>query len=664
MAFCLVDDHKRQDEVFALIKTNWNKGPDAIRRMLTEKTVRADDRRALFIGAEAYKAAGGLILRDLFDEDDGGWLQDVPLLETLVSEKLAAEAATIKEEGWGWVEAAVDFPWNHQRAYRPLKPIAPALTDAEEAEFEAVTSEFEELDSTPEDELSAEAKDRLQTVKQLLVHYENKSPLFDEAQKAKAGAFVSLSEDGTLLIERGYLRREDEADEIRERVHFVAVTGDDGGVPQDANFSGTAGGAPVADDEDDGTAALPDRLMIELTAHHSLALREALANDPAIAFLAILHALTLRLFYNYTTNTCLQVEAKDSLTSPFPGLADASSSKAIAARHRNWEEALPERPEDLWDMLTGLDTDNRDALFAHCAGLTINAIYEPHIRISGRKRHADQLATALQLDMTKAGWVTRADNYLNRITKAGIIAAVREAKGDTTADLIIDLKKKEMACEAERLLDGTDWLPGRCARRSPLTKILSLGFRPSSKPPRSKRPGSKPPSEPSIPKPWAARAKSVGCLSCLRGNFAMTVAETAPSAEPPNRIIENLKRAIFDALATAHIADVHVEYDTDGDDGKLEAHPFSCTDENNEAVACPEITIQKPLSFAEKEAPRFHKLGDAIFGLVYLLLDQDPCTWIGEDGSFGTVRFLVPRRAIELTHNRRFARYETSTRLY
>ena len=457
MAFCLVDDHKRQDEVFAIIKTNWNKGPDAIRRMLTEKTVRADDRRALFIGAEPYKTAGGLILRDLFDEDDGGWLQAVPLLETLVSEKLAAEATTIKAEGWGWVEAAVDFPWNHQRAYRPLKPIAPALTDSEEAEFEAVTAEFEELDSTPEDELSAEAKDRLQTVKQLLIDYENKSPLFDEAQKTKAGAFVSLREDGTLLIERGYLRREDET--------VAPTTGDDESPAEyrHANFNGNAlieaqGASPSGEEEDDDSA-LPDRLMIELTAHHSLALREALANDPALAFLAMLHALTLRLFYNYTTDTCLQVEAKDSLTSPFPGLADAPSSKTIAARHRNWEEALPERPEELWDVLAGLDTDNREALFAHCAGLTINAVYEPHVRLSGRKRHADQLATALQLDMTQAGWVTRADNYLNRITKAGIIAAVREAKGDTTADLLIDLKKKEMACEAERLLNGTGWLP-------------------------------------------------------------------------------------------------------------------------------------------------------------------------------------------------------------
>ena len=73
MAFCLIDDHKRQDEVFAAIKSHWDKGPDAIRRMLTEKTVRADDPRALFVSADAYKAAGGIIIRDLFDEDDGGY---------------------------------------------------------------------------------------------------------------------------------------------------------------------------------------------------------------------------------------------------------------------------------------------------------------------------------------------------------------------------------------------------------------------------------------------------------------------------------------------------------------------------------------------------------------------------------------------------------------
>src|SRR5208337_255864 len=308
----------------------------------------------------------------------------------------------------------------------------------------------------PDDELTAKAKHRLQAVKELLTVYENKSPIFDEAQKAKAGAFVSLRDDGTLLIERGYIRREDEA-----AMQNIGGDACDAADNDDAEFNGAGspGFQDVSGDDADDDAALPDRLTIELTAYRSLALREALANDPGMAYLAMLHALTLRLFYNYTSDTCLQVEAKHNLTSPFPGLTDAPAAKAIEARHRSWQEALPERPQDLWDMLVSLDTDSREALFAHCAGLTINAVHEPHVRVSGKRRHADQLASATKLDMIQAGWVTRADNYLNRVTKAQIIEAVREAKGDKTAELLTDLKKKEMALEAERLLAGTGWLP-------------------------------------------------------------------------------------------------------------------------------------------------------------------------------------------------------------
>ena len=39
------------------------------------------------------------------------------------------------------------------------------------------------------------------------------------------------------------------------------------------------------------------------------------------------------------------------------------------------------------------------------------------------------------------------------------LAAVREAKGDEMAEMIAHLKKADMAAEAERLLQGTGWLP-------------------------------------------------------------------------------------------------------------------------------------------------------------------------------------------------------------
>ena len=74
MAFTLTDDHGRQHEVWAQL--SWNKSPEMIRKLLTQSHVSPSDRRVQFVGAEAYEAAGGTILRDLFVEDHGGYFTD------------------------------------------------------------------------------------------------------------------------------------------------------------------------------------------------------------------------------------------------------------------------------------------------------------------------------------------------------------------------------------------------------------------------------------------------------------------------------------------------------------------------------------------------------------------------------------------------------------
>lgn len=110
MAFTVSPDHDRQEQVWAAIKDGWQKEPYTIRRLLTETTVRASDKRALFVGIDAYEAVGGCLLRDLFQSDDGGWLQDPALLDRLVTEKLKLVADEIAGEGWKWVEAAMSSP--------------------------------------------------------------------------------------------------------------------------------------------------------------------------------------------------------------------------------------------------------------------------------------------------------------------------------------------------------------------------------------------------------------------------------------------------------------------------------------------------------------------------------------------------------------------------
>ena len=120
MAFTVSADHERQLRVWEALARQTYKEPYQVRRLLTEGAVRAADRRARFVGVPAYDEAGGVRLQDLFQEDDGGWLQDVGLLELLATEKLREAAQAVADEGWKWIEVAVDFPYGPANVLRRL----------------------------------------------------------------------------------------------------------------------------------------------------------------------------------------------------------------------------------------------------------------------------------------------------------------------------------------------------------------------------------------------------------------------------------------------------------------------------------------------------------------------------------------------------------------
>ena len=86
-------------------------------------------------------------------------------------------------------------------------------------------------------------------------------------------------------------------------------------------------------------------------------------------------------------------------------------------------------------------------------------MYEPWNRRPRAATHADRLAQSVDLDMAAAGWKPTVDNFLGRVTKARILQAVSQAKGQRAADRIEHLKKGDMAAEAETLLADTGWLP-------------------------------------------------------------------------------------------------------------------------------------------------------------------------------------------------------------
>ena len=120
MAFTLTDDHGRQEEVWEQL--SWNKSPEMIRKLLTQSHVSPSDRRAQFVGAEAYEQAGGIILRDLFVEDHGGYYTDSQLLDRLVLEKLEATGEAVSREGWKWVAVYPEYPYNFVHTLRRIYP--------------------------------------------------------------------------------------------------------------------------------------------------------------------------------------------------------------------------------------------------------------------------------------------------------------------------------------------------------------------------------------------------------------------------------------------------------------------------------------------------------------------------------------------------------------
>lgn len=460
MAFAIVEDHARQEQVYDNL--SYNRDPSLIRRDLTRMNVAATDRRAVFVGPEAYTEAGGTILRDLFTEDRGGFFEDIALLDRLVIEKLEGVAAEVQAEGWKWTSVQIDYPHAHGMSryypdYVELSAEDEAAREAVQMEYDSLSEEYDGAEDLPDD-----VDQRLTELEAEIERIDTKRHAYDPDNIARSGVFVVLNHDGTARIERGFVRPEDEAPEPEAEVESDGegyVVTEDGEIVEDGDGDGVE--APEAEDEDaeeDGKP-LSDLLVRDLTAHRTLGLRLALGEQPEIALITVTHALAAQTFYRGAEAHCLDIRPASSyLAGHADGIEDTAAGKALADRHASWATDLPRDVADLWGFIGGLDQASVMALFAHCASLTINAVKQPWERKPRAHETADKLASVLALDMT-AHWTPTVRTYLGRVTKAHILAAVREAVSDEAADRIAGMKKQPMAEAAEQLLAGTGWLP-------------------------------------------------------------------------------------------------------------------------------------------------------------------------------------------------------------
>ena len=451
-AFTLSDDHTVQEQIWdELNRQPWNRLPRTVRSLLSQDAIPAHDKRVTFVGLDKYEASGGMVKRDLFSREDeaGVYVLDPAKLTRLASAKLEEIAESVKAEGWKWVDVQPEADYEFIHKHRRLRAQEATLAPEAQAEWEALSGEHERLQEQlenegEENEPGAEepTNTRLNEIEDRLARIEEtRTEVYPDEVKAACGVVVTIEHDGSPKLLCGLLRKED------ENALRPSVAGDSS--PKAAPLkNGDRGASPYA-----------ASLIESLTAEKTAAIAAELTQNPHVALAAVVHALVLLQFgldlHVYRTRSCLQI------SSTRPNLGDVKNSLAVASLERQqqeWLTQLPTEHTELWRWCLTQRQDTLLRLLAFCAASCVNAIQTKNDG-DGRNRlpHADALASALEIDMTR--WFTpTAENCFGRISKTLIAEALTEA-GKTPDSTKLARKKTELAKLAEFEVAGTGWLP-------------------------------------------------------------------------------------------------------------------------------------------------------------------------------------------------------------
>lgn len=197
-AFTISDDEKLTLEVLEQVRGE-GESDHRIKKMLKPDAVKGSDRRAVYVGLDAYKEAGGRVGGDLFAEET---LFDEPeVLNDLFANKLETAAASLVVEGWKWAEFIEDSYvgyWQIQEMkLERIYAEGGELTEDEAEEYDALAelAEGEVLDEEGQARL-----DSLQTVL---------DGSYSDEQKEHAGVLVYVDNNGRLQVEEGLIKGED-----------------------------------------------------------------------------------------------------------------------------------------------------------------------------------------------------------------------------------------------------------------------------------------------------------------------------------------------------------------------------------------------------------------------------------------------------------------------
>jgi ParB family chromosome partitioning protein len=442
-AYATTPDRQRQAYVFEQMGRSYNAAhPDSIRRMMTQATASATDRRARFVGEEAYLVAGGRIERDLFADDAATRWLDIAILERLACEKMEALAGqATAEAGLGWVRPSLDSWIGHaqteglHRVHLETQP----LSDTEIAQIDSLEAEIEELaESLEHDEMDEPSRDlveaKIRKIGEQIDAIVNKPPVIDDELKPQVGTFLILDEQGVPKLHPALYSE--------APLNGEATSSGDGSTAVEP----AAGGKREA--------GLSQRLIDELAMQRRDILAAHVASDPALALdLAIFLMVDREAGYSAERRgTSLSALAPQDPVFGFKtpeAPATLARAEAEEGLDRSWIEEKSRAAR--FDAFRALSEEARAAWLGYAVGRTLEA----SLNLPGDRSCSfhDHLGQLLGIDVAR-WWRPTGANYFDRVPKGVTLAALAEVGGPALAARYAKVKKTELAQSCERIFSG------------------------------------------------------------------------------------------------------------------------------------------------------------------------------------------------------------------
>lgn len=417
MAFAVTEDHADQVAVWEEINGGYVHAHQ-VRRQLTEGKIAANSRYVRFVGQDAYEAAGGTLMRDLFSEgDEGLYLEDRPLVMRLVQDKLTAAGQDIQtSEGWKWVQTAPDIPYEAISECQHVYPQSIDPTPEQEAEMERLQERLEFYEARDDEQgLSPEDEEAMTALEDKLTAMEDSLRIYTPDDLARAGCMVSVGHDGEISVRRGMVLPEDQQ---------------------------------VEEDAEPDAPATYSRALVDDLGYFQLNIAQTyLAQDFDCAFDLMLFTLahgTLQRGRLWDKPLALSVET----TLPH-NWAERSGGTEVEVPDDidiGWLELSP--VEGL-NAVAAMPMATKQRLFAHCTALSLQGRLA---EVGGKDLHG-VIGERLGIDVA-AHWRPTAEAFFKRIRKDRALEIASEILGDAWARTHRDDKKASLAETLETLFSG------------------------------------------------------------------------------------------------------------------------------------------------------------------------------------------------------------------